>query len=350
MNDKADSQPPEQSRANALSSSIAQERVVAAQQGALAALELLTKAGGKGDIEALIAGAAPDDADRLRAMLGMPEAGIPLRQTSNELAQGWQRGVYPYKYKMLRKDYEREKFLLQAELLKLQTWVRETGARVVILFEGRDAAGKGGTIKRFMEHMNPRGARVVALEKPNTVERGQWYFQRYAAHLPTTGEMVMFDRSWYNRAGVEQVMAFCSTEEYQSFLREAPEFERNLVRSGIYLVKFWFSVSREEQLRRFTERKVHPLKQWKLSPIDLASLDKWDDYTRAKEAMFTATDTTECPWTVIKSDDKKRARLNAMRYVLNMFDYAGKDAAVVGQVDPLLVGRASTIHERGERS
>ena len=339
----------EQETQRVIGDSIAEERVVAAQQAALAAAERMAARGDLRDIQALIAGAAPDDAERLRAMLGLPDAGVPLRQTSNELSSDWKRGGYPYKYKMLRRDYEHDKFLLQTELLKLQTWIKDTGARVVILFEGRDAAGKGGTIKRFMEHMNPRGARVVALEKPNAVERGQWYFQRYAAHLPTTGEMVLFDRSWYNRAGVEQVMGFCTQDEYAAFLREAPEFEANLVRSGIHLIKFWFSVSREEQLRRFTERKVHPLKQWKLSPIDLASMEKWDDYTHAKESMFKATDTEECPWTVIKSDDKKRARLNAMRYVLSQFDYAGKDHEVVGQVDPLLVGRASTIREKGER-
>jgi len=333
----------------AIGQSIAEERLVAAQQAALAAAQVLARRGNLQDLEALIAIAAPDDAARLRELLAMPAQTVPQRQTSDELAPGWKRGGYPYKYKMLRKDYETDKFLLQAELLKFQTWIKDTGARVVILFEGRDAAGKGGTIKRFMEHLNPRGARVVALEKPNDVERGQWYFQRYAAHLPTKGEIVLFDRSWYNRAGVEQVMGFCEPEEYRVFLREAPEFERNLKRGGIHLIKFWFSVSREEQLRRFTERKVHPLKQWKLSPIDMASLDKWDEYTKAKEAMFAATDTEECPWIVIKSDDKKRARLNAMRYVLRAFDYDGRDDAVIGPVDPLLVGRANVIRERGER-
>ncbi len=342
--------PPSRRDAAAIGASIAGERMVAAEQGILVAAEAMAARGALHELEALIAGAAPDDAARLRAHLGLPEQSIPLRATSNELAVGWQDGGYPYKFKMLRKDYEHEKFLLQAELLKLQGWVRESGARVIILFEGRDAAGKGGTIKRFMEHLNPRGARVVALDKPSETERGQWYFQRYARHLPTKGEMVLFDRSWYNRAGVEQVMGFCTPQEYEEFLREAPEFERNLVRSGIHLIKFWFSVSREEQLRRFTERKVHPLKQWKLSHIDLASLDKWDRYTQAKEAMFAATDTDLCPWTVIKSDDKKRARLNAMRFVLNAFPYDGKDAAVVGVFDPLLVGRANAIFERGEQA
>ena len=336
--------------AAAISASMAQERVVAAQTGLFTAAEAMMARGAVKELEALIAGAAPDDAERLREHLGLPPTAIPLRRTSDELSPGWKDGAYPYKYKMLRQDYEREKFLLQAELLKLQTWIKETGARVVIVFEGRDAAGKGGTIKRFMEHLNPRGARVVALEKPSEVERGQWYFQRYVGHLPTKGEIVLFDRSWYNRAGVEHVMGFCSQEEYDEFLREAPEFERNLVRSGIHLIKFWFSVSREEQLRRFTERKIHPLKQWKLSQVDVASLDKWDDYTAAKEAMFRATDSDLCPWTVIKSDDKKRARLNAMRFVLSAFPYEGRNEHVIGTVDPLLVGRASKIFERGEQA
>jgi len=250
---------------------------------------------------------------------------------------------------MSRKNYEAQKYLLQVELLKLQAWVKETGQRVVILFEGRDAAGKGGTIKRFMEHLNPRGARVVALEKPTETERGQWYFQRYVEHLPTAGEIVMFDRSWYNRAGVERVMGFCTPAEYEEFMRQCPDFERHLVRSGIHLIKFWFSVSRAEQRRRFKEREAHPLKQWKLSPIDMASLDKWSDYTKAKEAMFFETDTADAPWTVIKSDCKKRARLNAMRYVLHKLPYSNKDVGHIKALDPLLVGRAHVVYERGER-
>ena len=218
----------------------------------------------------------------------------------------------------------------------------------MILFEGRDAAGKGGTIKRFMEHLNPRFARVVALQKPTTTELGQWYFQRYVQHLPTAGEIVLFDRSWYNRAGVERVMGFCTDEQYKEFMRQAPEFERNLVRSGIGLIKFWFSVSREEQRRRFRERQNHPLKQWKLSPIDMASLDKWEDYTKAKEAMFYHTDTSDSPWTVVKSNCKKRARLNAMRFVLHRFNYRNKDLNVIGKIDPLIVGRSNAIYEAGE--
>ncbi|WP_244293074.1 MULTISPECIES: polyphosphate kinase 2 [unclassified Stappia] len=299
-------------------------------------------------LDAILEGASPDDAGVMRRALGLPKAAGTPRRTSDELSADWREGAYPYRFKMLRRDYERQKFTLQTELLKLQSWVKDARQRVVILFEGRDAAGKGGAIKRFMEHLNPRGARVVALEKPNEVERGQWYFQRYVRHLPTVGEIVLFDRSWYNRAGVERVMGFCNEEEYREFLRQVPEFERNLVRSGTHLIKFWFSVSREEQNRRFRERNVHPLKQWKLSPVDLASLDKWDDYTQAKEAMFFHTDTADSPWTVIKSDDKKRARLNAMRYVLHAMPYKDKDGERIGRVDDLLVGRANVIHERGE--
>ncbi|MDR2838431.1 MAG: polyphosphate kinase 2 [Azonexus sp.] len=266
-----------------------------------------------------------------------------------ELAGDWRRGGYPYKNLMQRRNYERQKYRLQVELLKLQAWVKETGQKVVILFEGRDAAGKGGTIKRFMEHLNPRGARVVALEKPSEIERGQWYFQRYVQHLPTAGEIVLFDRSWYNRAGVERVMGFCTDAEYAEFVRQVPEFERTLARSGTHLIKFWFSVSQAEQRRRFREREVHPLKQWKLSPIDMASLDKWDDYTKAKEAMFFHTDTADAPWTVIKSNCKKRARLNAMRYILHKLPYKNKDTTSIGNLDPLIVGRANVVYEHGEQ-
>ncbi len=247
-----------------------------------------------------------------------------------------------------RKEYEATKKDLQIELLKMQSWARETGERIVILFEGRDAAGKGGTIKRFMEHLNPRGARVIALEKPTEEEKGQWYYQRYVKHLPTKGEILLFDRSWYNRAGVERVMNFCSPAEYLEFMRQTPDFERMLVRSGIRLYKFWFSVSRDEQFERFQARKVAPLKQWKLSPIDLASLDKWDAYTEAKEAMFFYSDTADAPWTVIKSDDKKRARINAMRFVLNSLPYPNKNPDIELTPDPLIVGNARDIHEQDE--
>jgi polyphosphate kinase 2 len=303
-------------------------------------------------LQALIEGASPDEARALRQMLfkrgnAMAETGLRAGVDPDaELSPRWREGEYPYQNLLSRKSYERQKYRLQVELLKLQAWVKDTGQRVVILFEGRDAAGKGGTIKRFMEHLNPRGARVVALEKPSDVERGQWYFQRYIEHLPTRGEIVLFDRSWYNRAGVERVMGFCTDAEYDEFLRQTPEFERHLVRSGVHLFKFWFSVSRAEQRRRFKERKGHPLKQWKLSPVDLASLNKWDDYTRAKENMFLHADTSDAPWTVIKSDCKKRARLNAMRYVLHRLPYDKKDLKVIGAVDPLIVGRPSLVPGR----
>ncbi|OSI11355.1 polyphosphate kinase 2 [Neisseria canis] len=249
---------------------------------------------------------------------------------------------YPYRTRMSRRVYEKEKKLLQIELLKVQSWVKESGQKIVGLFEGRDAAGKGGTIKRYMEHLNPRGARVVALEKPSERERGQWYFQRYIQNLPTAGEIVFFDRSWYNRAGVERVMGFCEPHEYLLFMRQTPEFERMLVASGIHLFKFWFSVSREEQLRRFISRRDDPLKHWKLSPVDIQSLDRWDEYTDAKNAMFFHTHTGDAPWTIIKSDDKKRARLNCIRYFLHKLDYPGKDEKAIGKVDPLIVNVPTT--------
>jgi polyphosphate kinase len=252
---------------------------------------------------------------------------------------------YPYKKRMSRATYEIRKQELQIELLKVQNWVKDTGQRILCIFEGRDAAGKGGTIKRFTEHLNPRGSRVVALEKPTEEERGQWYFQRYTEQLPTRGEIVFFDRSWYNRAGVERVMGFCSPAEYMEFMRQVPEFERMLVRSGIHIYKFWFSVSRKEQRRRFLSRQNDPLKHWKLSPIDLESLDLWDDYSEAKEAMFFNTHTADCPWTVVRSDDKKRARLNCMRHFLSGLDYPESDTEVKLQPDPGIVGFADTFYE-----
>lgn len=304
---------------------------------------------GINSIKTILGGLSPDEIEVLKKSLFTEESSNHIKANPDDiLNKNWRNGGYPYLNLMSRKNYEKQKYRLQVELLKLQAWVKETGQKVVILFEGRDAAGKGGTIKRFMEHLNPRGARVVALEKPSEIEKGQWYFQRYVEHLPTRGEIVLFDRSWYNRAGVERVMNFCSEDEYQEFMRQTPEFERMLARSGIFLIKFWFSVSQEEQRRRFKERKVHPLKQWKLSPVDVASLDKWDNYTKAKEAMFFATDTADAPWTVVKSDCKKRARLNALRYILNKLPYKGKDPERIGQIDPLIVGRAQTVFEQGE--
>jgi polyphosphate kinase 2 len=263
--------------------------------------------------------------------------------TEDAIRKAFETGEYPYHRPMGRRAYEEEKAKLQAELLKVQIWAQETGQKFVILFEGRDAAGKGGTIKRFMEHLNPRYARVVALTKPTEKEKGEWFFQRYIAHLPTAGEMVLYDRSWYNRAGVERVMGFCSPAEYLEFMREVPELERMLVRSGIRLYKYWFSVTRAEQARRFIERETDPLKRWKLSPIDKASLDKWDDYTEAKEAMFFYTDTADAPWCIVKSDDKKRARLNCMRHFLSTVDYPEKDWSVIGTPDPLIIGAARQV-------
>jgi len=253
---------------------------------------------------------------------------------------------YPYDERLHRDVYEREKRLLQIELVKLQNWVKDTGRKIVIVFEGRDAAGKGGTIKRFMEHLNPRGARVVALEKPTENERTQWYFQRYVTNLPHAGEIVMFDRSWYNRAGVERVMGFCTEHEYEQFMRDAPEFERMLGRSDLSLTKFWFSVTRTEQRTRFVIRQVDPVRQWKLSPMDIESLDKWDEYTVAKEAMFFYTDTEDAPWTVVKSNDKKRARLEAMRHILEQYDYDGKDPEIVGKPDGKIIGPPSLLSEQ----
>lgn len=273
------------------------------------------------------------------------DAQAPAR---DKIRQAFESGEYPYRSKLSRSVYEKQKAQLQAELLKVQLWAQETGQKFVLLFEGRDAAGKGGTIKRFMEHLNPRQARVVALNKPTWEEKGQWYYQRYIQELPTVGEMVFYDRSWYNRAGVERVMGFCTPNEYLEFMRQTPELERMLVRSGIQLYKYWFSVTRDEQLRRFKSRETDPLKQWKLSPIDKASLDKWDDYTEAKEAMFFYTDTADAPWTIVKSNDKKRARLNCMRHFLSTLDYPDKDHDIVGQPDPLIVGQAHHVVKRSD--
>ncbi|WP_329792327.1 polyphosphate kinase 2 [Lentzea sp. DG1S-22] len=277
-----------------------------------------------------------------------PDADEPvLRRADGSEVLTWQEN-YPFTERMGRPEYERQKRLLQIELLKLQYWVTETGQRLVVLFEGRDAAGKGGTIKRFTEHLDPRGARTVALGKPSERERGEWYFQRYVRELPTAGEIVLFDRSWYNRAGVEHVMGYCTQEEYDRFMRQVPEFERMLVDDGILLVKLWFSVSRNEQRTRFVIRQIDPVRQWKLSPNDIKSLDRWDDYTEAKVAMLRATDTEIAPWTVVKSNDKKRARIEAMRSVLSRFDYTDKDEEAIGTPDVRIVGPAATLLEEGE--
>ncbi len=272
-----------------------------------------------------------------------------MRRNKDAIRHAFETGQYPYRRKMSRGAYERHKAELQVELLKAQRWVEKTDQRVVVFFEGRDAAGKGGTIKRFTEHLNPRTARVVALPKPSERERKQWFFQRYIQHLPTGGEIVLFDRSWYNRAGVERVMGFCTPNEYLEFMREAPELERMLVNSGILMFKYWFSVTRDEQLRRFKAREHDPLKQWKLSPIDKASLDKWDDYTEAKEAKFFYTDTADAPWIVVKSNDKKRARLNCMQHFLSSLPYPDKNRKIVRGPDPLIVGAAGHVVGKEER-
>lgn len=269
-----------------------------------------------------------------------------MRHNPEQIRDLFRNGTYPYKTRIRTAAYEQHKKELQVELLKVQNWVKQSGQRIVALFEGRDAAGKGGTIKRFMEHLNPRAARVVALEKPTDHERGQWYFQRYIKHLPTEGEIVFFDRSWYNRAGVERVMGFCSSLDYLEFMRQVPDLERMLARSGIRLFKYWFSVTREEQEQRFSSRIEDPLKQWKLSPIDQESRDKWVEYTQAKESMFFYTDTAEAPWTIIKSDDKKRARLNCMQHFLSNLDYPDKNSHVLHGPDPLIVGTPSQVIEK----
>jgi polyphosphate kinase 2 len=280
--------------------------------------------------------------DRLRidgfTIVGDHDDDPQLIDSAGRAVDTW-RENYPYGERIDRGEYDEQKYLLQIELLKFQNWATETGRKHVILFEGRDAAGKGGTIKRFMEHLNPRYARVVALAKPTEREQGEWYFQRYVRHLPTGGETVLFDRSWYNRAVVERVMGFADDVEYELFMHQAPVVEQLLVEGGVHLTKFWFSVTQSEQRTRFIIRQVDPVRQWKLSPIDLESLDKWDDYTAAKEAMFRRTDTDIAPWTTVKSNDKKRARLNAMRAFLSQFDYEGRRDDVVIAPDPLIVQR-----------
>ncbi len=301
-------------------------------------------AGGDGQVGKLL--------DQLAGQLGLrvqrKGGGAVLVRPDGTRVATW-REDYPYAQRLGQREYARQKRDLQIELLKLQRWIKDSGSRLMIVFEGRDAAGKGGTIKRFTENLNPRGARVVALDRPTDKERTEWYLQRYVAHLPAAGEIVMFDRSWYNRAGVERVMGFCLPDECMEFLREAPEFERMLARDGITLIKFWFSVSRTEQLRRFVNRQSDLVKQWKLSPVDMASLDKWDEYTEAKQSMFFFTDLADAPWTVVKSNDKKRARLEAMRYVLSRVAYADRDDTVACHPDPLIVGPAPSLYESGER-
>ena len=298
------------------------------------------------------AAASPNGAARIVTddFFEIPNA-LPIDNPSNISVENriryFRENLFPYAERMRNREYNALKMPLQVELVKLQNWMREVGERLIILFEGRDAAGKGGTIRRFMEHWNPRGARVVALDKPSEVERGQWYFQRYVSHFPTSGEIVLFDRSWYNRAGVERVMGFADEREYRMFIRQAPALENMIVESGVHLVKLYFSVSRKEQLRRVEARAGDPLKQWKVSPVDRVSIDRWEEYTEAKEAMFFLTHTEAAPWTIIKSDDKKRARVNAMRHVLHVIDYEGKDPTVACAPDPSIVASPPEIYRAG---
>ena len=245
---------------------------------------------------------------------------------------------YPYSKNLKRKAYEKELAKLQFELVKLQTHIQKSGERLVVVFEGRDSAGKGGCIARFMQHLNPRHARAVALTKPTETERGQWYFQRYVPHMPTAGDITLFDRSWYNRAGVERVMGFCTKDQLSDFLRDAPEFETLLVQDGIRLFKIYLTIARETQLKRFHERRHNPVKQWKLTDIDLAAIAKWDDYTAAQHDMFRFTHTPTAPWTVVRANDQRRARLESIRLVLNAFDYAEKDSSVAHAPDPKIAG------------
>ena len=257
-------------------------------------------------------------------------------------------GGYPYDKKLKRSKYEEELEALQIELVKVQEWARESGERIVVVFEGRDAAGKGGSIKVLTQYTNPRHVRTVALSKPSDVEQGQWYFQRYAKQLPTRGEIVLFDRSWYNRAGVEPVMGFCTPEQAETFLSDAPRFERMVQDSGTKLFKFWLNVGQEMQLKRFHDRRHSRLKHWKLSPIDLKALDRWDDYTAARDRMMEATHTDHAPWTVIRYNDKRRGRLNMLRYLLAGLDYPDKDASVIVPTDPEILGQGLSFLRKGE--
>lgn len=247
-------------------------------------------------------------------------------------------GGYPYQDQIKNKLYEEELVQLQIELVKLQRHTNETGNRTVALFEGRDAAGKGGSIFAFRQYLNPRCVRVVALPKPNEIERGEWYFQRYIRHLPTKGEIVLYDRSWYNRAGVEPVMGFCKPAQHKTFLQQAPNFEKMLVDAGISVFKFWLDIGRAMQLKRFHDRRHNPLKLWKLSPIDYAAMEKWDEYTAARDQMFAETDKEAVRWITVRANDKRRARLNIIRHVLGTLDYAGKNKDAVRQPDPLILG------------
>jgi polyphosphate kinase 2 len=250
-------------------------------------------------------------------------------------------GDFPYKKKLDDEEYEKELEKLQVELVKLQIWQQKSGARVMSIFEGRDAAGKGGSINAVSMNMNPRSARTVALTKPTETERGQWYFQRYVSTFPTSGEFVLFDRSWYNRAGVEPVMGFCTPEQYEAFMKTVNRFEKLIVQEGIHFFKFYLNIGREMQLKRFHDRRHDPLKIWKLSPMDIAALTKWDDYTARRDRMLKETDTDEAPWHVVRNNDKRRGRLELIKHILDAIDYDGKDKQVIGDVDDKIIGRGA---------
>ncbi len=250
---------------------------------------------------------------------------------------------YPYKKRLKRKAYQQQLEILQEELVKVQSWQQESGERVIVVFEGRDAAGKGGSINALRQYMNPRSARNVALPKPTDVERGQWYFQRYVQHFPTAGEFVTFDRSWYNRGGVEPVMGFCTDQQHKEFLRDVPEFEKMIVGEGIHFFKFWLNIGQEMQLKRFHDRRHSRLKFWKFSPIDIAGIGKWADYTACRDEMITSTDTPHAPWAVVKTNDKRRARIEIVRHILNLLPYGGKRSVSLGNPDAAIIGCTSDM-------
>jgi polyphosphate kinase 2 len=281
---------------------------------------------------------------------GKPAVRIRIGDTEREFdidnpeLPGWigkkalKSGGYPYGKKLDEDEYEETLERLQIELVKLQAWMQKTGARVLALFEGRDAAGKGGAINAIRQNMNPRSARNVALTKPSDTERGQWYYQRYTAQFPTSGEFVTFDRSWYNRAGVEPVMGFCTPEQHANFLEETPHFERLICNEGIHFFKFWLSIGQEMQLKRFHDRRHSPLRNWKFSPIDVAGMAKWDEYTEAQSLMFERTHTPHAPWIIVRSNDKRRARLAVIRRILQALPYDGRDMEAIGKADPKIIG------------
>jgi polyphosphate kinase 2 len=286
--------------------------------------------------------APEEDAPTIKTPLGSFDLEDPVLPQWIE-DRAFKSGGYPYDEPIKRKLYEEELTRLQVELVKLQRHVADTGMRLVLVFEGRDAAGKGGAIFVIHQYLNPRAVRAVALPKPTETERGQWYFQRYASHLPTAGEIVLFDRSWYNRAGVEPVMGFCTPAQHTAFLAQAPGFERMLVNDGIHLFKFWLNIGREMQIKRFHERRHNALKVWKLSSIDYAALTRWDAYRKARDQMFEATDKPETPWTIVRANDQKRARLNVVRHLLASLSYPGKDKGVVREPDASILGSGQKL-------